>query len=152
MELVNKTEYADNFDGRLNEEIYQLSQSESLVIFTTMFGEIESSFYSFTENHWFVQADSQCVGRWIEAYNLDENSSVSLALKESVKWKEDADIYFCASRLIVFKTTWRNFVKNWDAFLACEDDCPILIQDLDQREAFMFTPMGEIRYIKKSAK
>ena len=150
MDAIKNTDYSDNFDGPLGETVYQLSLSESAAIFDVAFGEEEKSFSSFSDDHWFVKADCQAVGRWIEAYNADENEPVSFVLKESMSWEEDMDIYFCVSRMIVLKTSWKNFVENWDSFLACEDDCPIVIQDVKKREALMFTSMGEIRQIKES--
>lgn len=147
MQSIETTEFEENFDKNMASKVMLLSSDEASEVFGDFFGRNARSYQTFADDHWCVSSQHNNLGDWIEAYNADKNEPVSQVLKMAVKWDGASAVYFCISRLLVLRTSWDDFVANWDCFIACEDDFPILVNTKHKGEAVMFTPMGEIRYI-----
>ena len=147
MKSVQSTVYSKNFPPEVAGEVFFLGDSEASLVFEEAFGQQATSFFDLPDVHWFVRAKSEVVGRWLESYNTGDVDSVETILKKVVNWALEDEVYYIAKKFVVFKTTWNGFVSHWDAFLACEDDAPILMRTPSGKEAVMFTSLGEIRHI-----
>lgn len=148
MQSVLHTLYSNNFPAESAKNISVLDKTEAALAFENAFGKGFRTYFDFPETHWLVQAKEQVIGLWLEPYNTGRIDQLGALLKKSVEWKPDTEIYFFAKKSLVFQTQWKEFCAQWDSFLACEDDCPILMQSLNIREALLFTSLGEIRHIK----
>lgn len=147
MTIIQNTVYAENFPQEVGSRVFLLDSAEAESVFGIAFGQGVTSFFDFPDDHWVVKAEKRNVGRWIEAYNADTKEPVTAALQEAVNWMPGEKVYFMVSKSIVLEAPWSVFTAYWDAFLACEDDCPIVMQNLTEREALMFTALGEIRHL-----
>ena len=121
-----------------------LDGPEAASIFAAAFGEKAKSYFDFSDDHWFVQAEKRILGRWLEAYNLNDLEAVRYLLKGVVDWASGDQVYYLAGKSTVFKVRWDGFTAWWDAFLTCENDATIVMKNPNEKEALMFTAIGDI--------
>ncbi len=143
---IKDTIYSRNFPAEAGDVIFCLDKDEAAGAFRLAVGSEASTFFDLPDGHWLVEMEMRVIGRWLESYNEDNAEPVRELLRSIVNWTLDDEVYYLAKKSLVIKSSWSCFTEWWDAFLACEDDAVILMRDINVKEGFLFTSLGEIRY------
>jgi len=142
---VQNTSYADYFENAKKNTVFMLSKKLAENTWNRVVHDGSSSYFDLPDDCWIVTNKTTPIGRWIEAYNNDDNAAVEKSLRAAVDWSDDTLINFFAKNKIVFRTSWLDFLHYWDGFLAAEDDCPMVIpENTPRKEAILFRPIGNI--------
>ncbi len=151
MVSVHKSVYSDYFIDLRDLDIELCDETFASKKFSELVDMKANSYFHLPNDHWLVTGIITIIGNWIDSYNADNNESVSSILKNHIKWDENDDVYFMAKRSIVFRISWKIFIMHWDLFVACEDDCPIIMSTVHKKEALIFTPTGKLHFIRDSS-
>lgn len=142
---VQNSFYSEFFEKAEKETVFLLSEEEAKDAWSNEIDKSSSSYFDLPDDCWIVTSESVSVGRWVEAYNDDDNLGLARKLRTAVFWGDDMVIKFFAKNKIVFQAKWIDFLKYWDEFISAEDDCPIVIPEFrDAREALLFRPIGDV--------
>ncbi|KZX01720.1 hypothetical protein JL49_04165 [Pseudoalteromonas luteoviolacea] len=145
MNPVEATEHKDMFNDVGANTIFVMDKESAKNHWINAVDEKANSFFRLQDNNWLIAKNSAVIGAWRDAYNNDDNYYVSKLLNEHTRWEEESVVRFYVSKLIVLETKWKYFLKHWDDFLALEDDCPVLIQDGEEKSrALIFRANGDI--------
>jgi len=146
---IEETFYSDYFEGLECQGVFLLREDKAKLAWSQEIEPNSSSYFDLSDECWIVKGKPLFVGRWLEAFNNDDNNIVAEALRSTVQWSDETVIKFFAKKNAVFQTTWGEFLKVWDGFLTAEDDCPIIIPEFNNsRLAFLFRPIGDILFIR----
>jgi hypothetical protein len=147
---VEATTHKDFFDDVDENTIFVLDKDSASRLWVSAIDEKAPSYFRLSDQNWIISNSSIVIGRWKEAYNLDDNPYVAHLLQKKVKWQEDCIVRFYISKSIVLETKWEFFLEHWDDFLALEDDCPILIKEGEECvRALLFLANGDIILVTK---
>jgi Protein of unknown function (DUF2947) len=142
---VQDSFYSEYFERAKEKTIFLLNEEEAKCVWGNKIDRSSSSYFDLPDDCWLVANESISVGRWIEAYNSDDNVEFAGKLRAAVSWSDDTIIQFLAKNKIIFQAKWCDFLECWDEFIAAEDDCPIVIpQSNDVQEALLFRPIGDV--------
>lgn len=142
---VQDTDYGEYFENAGENTVFLLSQNMAERTWNSEVHASTSSYFDLPDDCWIIASKSVPIGRWMEAYNNDENPMVEKSLRASVDWSDDIFIKFFAKKTSVFRVKWKDFLHYWDEFIAVEDDCPIVIPENEShKEAILFRPIGDI--------
>lgn len=142
---VQNSFYSEFFEKSEKDTVFLLSEEEAQYAWNSKIDNRSSSYFDIPNDCWVVASKSVLVGRWIDAYNNDDNVGLADKLRTAVSWSDDTIIRFFAKKKIVFQSKWCDFLEFWDEFIAVEDDCSIVIpESIDTREALLFRPIGDI--------
>lgn len=145
MICVQNTFFAYYFDKTGDDTVFLLSEAEAEKAWRAEIHAESTSYFNIPDKSWLVTTQSESLGRWEDAYNGDDNAVVEEILRGAIDWNDDDIVKFFVNIKTVFQTTWRDFLRLWDEFLAVDDDCPIVVPEGGSgKEAIIFTPMGEI--------
>jgi hypothetical protein len=144
---ICESTYAEFFSDDDRAKVFLLDEIESAHAFEASLGLGVGSFFDLPDTHWIVIGRMILVGTWIESYNADLSDSVSRILRSKIDWRETDAVHFFVNKRFAIKTSWKVFSKSWDAFLAIHDDCPLLMRATGEKEALIFTALGDIRYV-----
>lgn len=141
---ISSTEFSEYFDDIGNCKIYRLSQNDAELYWHSIFMDNSRSYFSLSDDNWFIRSNSHKIGEWINAYNSNSNIALSEILTKEISWQDDNIIRFCISSSCIFQTTWQCFNLHWSDFLAIDDDCPIVFSTTDTDSSICFRPIGDI--------
>ena len=151
---VRESDFALYFDENNNEfellaaRVFLLAPEKADRVWRKYISEDANTYFQLPDSSWLVERNLEKIGRWLEAFNSGDRSTIEKLLFSSVDWAQDERVLFCARRNSILRTEWRVFAAIWDCFLCFEDDCPILIREnSDESEALLFTPGGDIQKI-----
>lgn len=155
---IETTDFAEYFPAELLEQrclhpsnVQLLGLDEAKLRWSERFGPEAKSYYSIPDGSWLVTSPATTIGEWIGAYNSGNSQQTANELKSQLSWLPTTPVLFCVAHRTIIAATWETFTSLWDCFLAVHDDCPIVVPDLEaQRSALIFTPLGEIRYVRES--
>jgi hypothetical protein len=147
---VQKTPFKDIFKNSMEEDVILLGDEKANKLWEEEIDPKASSYFYLPDDHWLISSPSFTIGEWLEAYNTDNNLFVETILRKNINYSKDSLLYFIARKNTIFLTKWSYFLKNWDEFIAVEDDCPILmLVDRKKRSNILvFKPLGDIDMIK----
>jgi len=147
---ISSTEFSEYFDNIGDCEIYLLSRNNAELYWRSIFTDKSRSYFSFSDDNWFIKSSSYKIGEWINAYNSSSNIILSDILTKEIFWQDDDIIRFCISSSCIFQTTWQCFNLHWSDFLAIDDDCPIVFSVTNINASIWFTPVGNIFEVDKN--
>lgn len=142
---VQDTGYSEYFENAGRNTVYLLSENMAESAWNREVHVGTSSYFDLPDDCWIISSESLPIGRWMEAYNNDDNPVVEKLLRAAVDWSDDIFIKFFAKKKSVFRVRWKEFLHYWDEFIAVEDDCPIVIPENGSgKEAILFRSIGDI--------
>ena len=142
---VQDTDYREYFENAGINTVFLLSENMAESAWNREIHIGASSYFDLPDDCWIIASVAVPIGRWMEAYNNDNNLLVEKLLRAEVGWPDDIFIKFFAKKKIVFRARWKDFLHYWDEFIAVEDDCPIVIPEKSpNKEAILFRPIGDI--------
>lgn len=142
---VKDTDYADYFENAGKNRVFLLNEKLAENAWNREVCDGTSSYFDLPDDCWIVDGKAVQIGRWMEAYNNDDNAAVEKLLRAAVDWSDDIFIKFFAKKKIVFRALWGDFLRYWDEFIAVEDDCSMVIPENEScKEAILFRPIGDI--------
>lgn len=142
---VQDTDYGRCFQSVRKNTVFLLDEKLAASAWDHEVCAGSSSYFNLPDDCWLVFGKAVSIGRWMEAYNNDDNEILEQLLRAAVDWPDNTFIKFFAKKKIVFRTHWCDFLKHWDEFIAFEDDCPIVIpENFLNKEALLFRPIGDV--------
>jgi hypothetical protein len=142
---MNTSDLDYYFDGL---DVKALNHKESEKIWDLHIKSKHPSYFKLEDTNWLIEANQVSVEFWFDDFNNNCSQRIHSLLDENIDWNSSDVVYYTLSKYLIYKTTWNLFKANWIKFLECEDDCPILINESSKSEAIIFTPLGELRYLK----
>lgn len=147
---VEKTVFKNCFEGIPPEKVFLLPKEDAYHFWEERVDSKATSYFNLSDDSWIITSEKEELGMWIEAYNNDDNDSVSDLLQKAFCWEENKPIWFCVSKEIIFQSSWCIFLKYWDCFIAAEDDCPILLSSSElEEQALLFRAIGDMHKINR---
>lgn len=143
---VKKTFYSEYFEEVISNVVFLLDKESAKKAWEKNVGIGSESYFDLPDDSWLIEGQKIEIGRWMEAYNTDDILLVKKLLASHVGWQDETVVNFFVNNEIVFITKWKDFLQYWDSFIAIEDDCPIVIPDIlnKNRKAIIFRPIGDI--------
>jgi len=142
---VQDTDYDEYFEHAGKNTVFLLEDGMAEKAWKCEIDANSSSYFDLPDDCWIITSKSYSLGRWMEAYNNDDNAAVEELLRDAVDWPDNTIINFFAKKKTIFQTRWCDFLHFWDEFIAVEDDCPIVISESGAgKEALLFRPIGDI--------
>jgi len=146
---VSSTEFSEYFENIGECEIYHLSKNDAELYWRSVFKDSSKSYFSMSDDNWFIKSDFLKIGEWIDAYNATSNIVLSDILTKRIFFKDDDIVRFCISSSCIFQTTWKYFNLYWSKFLAIDDDCSIVLSVKNTDSSILFAPIGDIFEVSK---
>jgi len=146
---VLSTEFSEYFESIGECEIYLLSKNDAELYWRSVFKDLSKSYFSMSDDNWFIKSDFLKIGAWIDAYNATSNTELLDILTKRIFFKDDDIVRFCISSSCILQTTWRCFNLYWSSFLAIDDDCPIVLSVKKIDSSILFVPIGDIFEVSK---
>jgi len=142
---IEYTTFKECFEDIQPREVFLLGKEGANKLWQMRVDKNATSYFNLPDDSWVVASRNERLGTWIEAYNSDNNETVSDILKKEFSWSDDMKVWFCVSKEIVFETSWKIFLRHWDCFIAADEDCPILLgQEESTEQALYFRAIGDM--------
>jgi hypothetical protein len=142
---IEHTTFSDYFDGVSSNEVYQLDKEEANFLWVSNIDDKAKSYFDLPDENWLVEGSETQLGDWQRAYNEGDNESVASVLESSFGWIDNNSIFFCISKDLILRCTWKIFLEHWDSFVAAEDDCPIIFSEHgEDSAALIIMAIGDI--------
>lgn len=146
---IKESEFCEEFKSIDLENTFLASQKEAEEIWRKYIDKKFQPYHQIDKYHWLNSTVYLDIGSWIESYNEDDYSTVEFILESELTWDNDDTILFCMSRYFIIRSIWSEFKKGWINFLMCEDENPVLINECNQENILIFTPIGRIRKVNR---
>ena len=147
---IKRSPFADFFEDVEATDIFLLCKEDADQICSTYIDSSTNSYWFLKDDHPLLVGKRECIGDWSTPYNNDDNSQLSLLLEDKLEWNGDDVIYYIINRDTVLETSWRSFLKFWDAFIAAKDECPFIVSSTDKENTLLINPNGEV-FLYRSA-
>ncbi|PJJ58737.1 DUF2947 family protein [Hymenobacter chitinivorans] len=134
--------FAEAFRGIDSKGIFLLDKEDAFEIWKTHIDDEANSYFQLSDKNWLVSSKPKVIGDWLQAFNDSNNTGFEEVSDCSTTWSETDTIFFCISKHFVIQSTWQSFKKHWRYFIECDDDCPIVINSVNQNCAILFYPIG----------
>ena len=150
---VNKTFYQEYFEeSSSSEKIYLLSEKEAIEVWGKEIDWESKCYFDLADDHWLVVGERKSIGEWMTAYHENKVELVANILRSCRNWDNNKTVLFLINRKNIFQLSWYDFLLNWDCFLSIEDDCPVVIPQVNPlKEAILFQHLGGVYTINRSA-
>lgn len=154
---IATTDFSEHFPVDLlkqrnvdSNDVQLLGTEEARLKWSAQLGTEAKSYFSIPSDSWLARLPSVTIGQWLGNYNAGNVQRTASELQSHLSWASTTRVLFCVSHRTIIATTWGTFTCLWDCFLATHDDCPIVIPDEGKkRSALIFTPLGDIRYVRE---
>lgn len=126
------------------ESIQALSKESSMSFWSTYISARPSERHGMLlpKDHWLLQG--RIGPNWIQEWNeVELNNFTGDFILGHFEIPETEVLYFTLMRESTYAVTLRTFVKNWQAFLALDDERPILLHPRSGNYA-LFGPNGQL--------
>ena len=140
--------YKDEFEATTSDKTYLLSKTKSSEIWDKFIDNEAKSYFQLNNQNWIIKSKNTVLGKWLEDFNKGDRESVKNVLDKKLYWENEDVVYYCISKYLIIESSWYEFKELWMSFLACEDDCPILINKMKPDLALIFNSLGDIIYIE----
>ncbi len=144
---ISKSKFREEFESIDLRNTFLLNRSEAEQIWGKYIDKELKPYHQLGSSHWLYFKGNKTIGSWLEAYNDEDYEKVRVILESEIIWASDDILYFCMSKYFVIKTTWSDFKTGWINFLMCEDEGPVLINEVNPENVLVFNPIGNIKRV-----
>ena len=122
------SDYFDDLPTNLLQDINYLDSEEAGAAWKIWGDHKARGLYDLPLDSWVLQVPWHCIGRWIDAYNRQDNSAVvpETIIKAS-GWALDQPLLLIQDSKNIIQVRLMDFSRCWDALLAAFDDGPLLV-------------------------
>lgn len=99
---VQDTEYGRCFQSVGRNTVFLLDEELAGSAWSHEIYASSSSYFNLPDDCWLVFGRTVSIGRWIEAYNNDDNEILERLLRASVDWPDNTFIKFFAKKKLYF--------------------------------------------------
>ena len=147
--LTAVNSYKKYFAEVVLENIFFNTTEESSSLWHELIDPNANHYFELTSTSWLISAEKQCLTNWIESFNNGDYELVKSILSQNVIWNDDDEIVFFISSSISFSCTWKVFKENWSDFLSIDDECPVVINEINDNCILLFSVSGSLYKIPR---